>query len=296
LGQVQPASFLATPSSGLILSDYLVRMDNIVKILALRYSESSIVVVGKNGVLYANVDDSMTDYRGLVPYSESQLAYLLGLVKSERDYLKSKGIGLLLVVVPNKESVYPEFLPDDIKKINPTTHLDQIEEYFNKNSDIRFLDLKPTFMAAKQTQQIYYKTDSHWNSYGAFLAYGKIMEALGIKPHSITDYDFIPNPDENGDLSKVLKMSDIYAEPIGHRQLKDGIVSEKLPCAVVIHDSFYGDTDLKTLMAPHFDRVVDIRYGQLTLFSSEMIEREKPSVVIYIMVERVVGRYFMPWH
>ncbi len=298
IGQDKLESFVSNPKSGLIFSNYLVRLDNIIKILALRYSDDhrQVIIVGKEGNLYITSNDSMADYRGLVPYSDSELSYILGLVTSERDYLKSKGIGLLLVVAPNKQSIYPEFLPDNIKKIHPTTRLDQIMQYFKDNSDIRIMDLRQTLIDAKKSRQVYYKSDHHWNSYGAFLAYCKIMEALGLTPHQLSDYDYVQDSNSYSALGKLLQMEDIYSEPMGHLVLKEGVPSEKLSSAVIIHDSFYGSTDLKTFLAPHFDRIKDVSYGQLTLFSSQLIEQEKPDVVIYIMAEMVVGRYFMPWN
>ncbi|MCX6007004.1 MAG: DHHW family protein [Chloroflexi bacterium] len=290
------ADFVTNPKTGLVFFDYLVRLDNLIKITALRSTEINKVVIGKGGALYIDVDEGMADYRGLVPYTDNQLSYILDIVKSERDYLKSKDIQLLLVVAPNKESIYPEYLPDNIVKIQPVTRLDQIEQYFKANSDIQILDLRPTLISAKKSQQVYYKSDSHWNSYGAFLAYCKIMEALGLTPHSLSDYNFIEDENSGGDLGRMLKMGDVYTEPMGHRELKEGVISEKLPSAVIFHDSFYRVTDLKTMMAPHFDRIKAVSFGQLTLFSSQLIEQEQPNVVIYIMAERVAGRYFMPWH
>jgi len=288
-------NFVTDPENGLIYSDYLVRMDNITKIIFLRYSQSNMVVIGKDGWLYVDADDSMADYRGLVPYSGSHLSYILNIVKSERDYLRARGIPLLLVVAPNKESVYPEYLPDSIKKLGTETRLDQIEAYFKSNSDIQILDLRQVLIEAKNDKQVYRKTDSHWNSYGAYLAYCEIMKAIGLKPHPLKDYDEMVDTHTIGDLGQLLKMSDIYSEPVVHYRLKDGVISDKLPCAVIFHDSFYMATDLKPLMAPHFERIVDVRFGQLSLLSSQLIEQEKPDVVIYIMVERVVGQYFIPW-
>jgi hypothetical protein len=245
------------------------------------------VIIGKEGWLYVDTDESMLDYRGLVPYSESQLGYISGIVKSEIEYLKSKGIPLLLIVAPNKESIYPEFMPDNIKKGNQT-RLDQLVKV------IDLVDLRQALINAKD-KQVYRKTDTHWNNYGAYLVYSEIVFRLGIKPNSLSDYDEVFDEKPTSDLANLLKMPDIYKESVYHYKLKDGIQSDKIPSVLIFHDSFYEGTDLKPLLSAHFDKIKEVRFGQLTLFSSKLIEEVKPDVVIYIMVERCAGRYFMPW-
>ena len=293
--------FLQDEKSGLIFNDYLIRLDNIARIVIMNSSTSNIVVIGKDNWLFTDVNESMADYRGLTHLSESQLSYVLEIVKGERDYLKSKGIPLILVVAPNKESIYPEYMPDNIKKIGHDTQLDQVLRYFKENSDINIIDLRPILIAAKSERQVYRKNDSHWNSYGAFMAYREIIGATGLTAHDLGDYNEVVSTNEDGDnsgdLSRALKMEDMYPETevIKRYELKD-VVSDKLPSALIFHDSFYSSTNLQALLAPHFDKVTEVRYGQISLFSSALIEKEKPSVVIYIMVERVLPRYFSPWN
>jgi alginate O-acetyltransferase complex protein AlgJ len=269
--------FFTDQKSGLIFNDYLIRLDNIARIVVMNSSTSNIVVIGKDNWLFTDVNESMADYRGLNRLSDSQLSYVLEIAKSERDYLKAKGIPLILVVAPNKENIYPEYLPDNIKK-GGESQLDQVLTYFKENSDI--------------------KHDSHWNSYGSYIAYREIIGATGLTAHTLEDYnEVVQDGDITGDLSRLLKMEDMYpeSEVIMRYELKD-VPSETLPSALIFHDSFYTSTNLQALMKPHFEKITEVRYGQLTLFSSELVERVKPSVVIYIMVERVLPRYFMPWN
>jgi alginate O-acetyltransferase complex protein AlgJ len=287
--------FFTDQKSGLIFNDYLIRLDNIARIVVMNSSTSNIVVIGKDNWLFTDVNESMADYRGLTHLSESQLAYTLEIVKSEKAYLK--GIPLILVVAPNKESIYPEYMPEGIKKINKDTQLDQVLTYFKENSDIQIIDLRPVLIKAKSERQVYRKNDSHWNSYGAYLAYREIIGATGLTAHDLSDYnEVVQEGDITGDLSRLLKMEDMYpeSEVINWYQLKD-VPSETLPSALILHDSFYTSTNLQSLMASHFEKVTEVRYGQLTLFSSALVEKSNPSVVIYIMVERVLPRYFMPW-
>jgi uncharacterized protein (DUF1501 family) len=59
-------------------------------------------------------------------------------------------------------------------------------EYLQKNTEINVLDLRPVFMGASQSSQIYYKADAHWNCLGAYYASNEMiskMNALHLAQH-----------------------------------------------------------------------------------------------------------------
>ena len=58
------------------------------------------------------------------------------------------------------------------------------------------VDLRPALKAARQDQDVYYKTNTHWNGYGAFIAYTTIINALGssypeLKPYKTADLELV---------------------------------------------------------------------------------------------------------
>src|SRR5690606_19073256 len=60
----------------------------------------------------------------------------------------------------------------------------------------------------KKDRLIYHKFDTHWNDYGAFLAYqyffNKNIEELGISPKSINDFNVTWNDYNQGELIQML--------------------------------------------------------------------------------------------
>ena len=57
------------------------------------------------------------------------------------------------------------------------------------NSDIKFIDVRSAFTGALNTnRQLYYKTDHHYTSFAAFLAYSEYMKANGMTPLSESDF------------------------------------------------------------------------------------------------------------
>ncbi len=98
-------------------------------------------------------------------------------IRSFRDQLQARGIRLLVVPVPNKESIYPEMLArraEDAGVIvceQTRRLLDQLEQY-----GIEYVDLFEVFRRAKQEEgrsdpsRLYLAQDSHWSPEGARVA------------------------------------------------------------------------------------------------------------------------------
>ena len=99
-------------------------------------------------------------------------------LRNKQQWLASKGIQYLFAVVPGKQTVYPEYLPDYIYTRRGRSRLDQVVDYHKSQPDLNFLDLRPTLLTAKRRHRIYHITDSHWNIRGAYAGYLKIMEQI----------------------------------------------------------------------------------------------------------------------
>lgn len=91
----------------------------------------------------------------------------------------SKG-DIYFMLVPNSAEILKDKLPayapngDQIEIINKTK--DRL------SNEINFVDVYDT-LASHREDYIYYKTDHHWTTKGAYLAYQDLMEAMGINPH-----------------------------------------------------------------------------------------------------------------
>ena len=64
---------------------------------------------------------------------------------SRKKWLNERGISYYLIIAPNKQSIYPEFLPDYFHRGNITTQLDQLTELFAQDTSFHFLDLSDTY-------------------------------------------------------------------------------------------------------------------------------------------------------
>ena len=146
-------------------------------------SPSNDVTIGKDGWLflgsikkgYKKYYDPIGDARHANLYSKHDLKRLARHMTSLKAWLNNKGIEYVLVIAPNKHTIYFDKLPDYILKVNKYSATDQLIEHLKAHTSIAVVDLRKPLIENKNKHQLYYKTDTHWNHYGANIAQYKIM-------------------------------------------------------------------------------------------------------------------------
>ncbi len=281
--------------------------------LVLGDSPSRDVTFGKAGWLflgsirtgYNNYGNPMGDARNVGRYSEGDLQKVASYMSTMKQWLNAQGIEYLFVLVPNKHTVYPEFLPDYIQKVNPQSSSDQLVDYIRGHTDVTLVDLRQRLLGSKKEHLLYGMKDSHWNHYAANIAQYEIFQAIAsyfphaVKPHY---YQMTPGTGHTGgDLAEMIGIrnfkeltpgpvfkksckpvkrpgdadeTDIYSETCDTAQLK----------TLIFRDSFFN------FLRPYFSRQVSrITYVWGTLdfqILKQQLGIEKPDLVIEEMVER----------
>ncbi len=79
------------------------------------------VLVGRDGWLFLRPDgdQNFIAFRGLNPFSDDELNAWQHVLEQRAAWLAARGIPCLFVIPPNKETVYPEYLPDEVLSIRP---------------------------------------------------------------------------------------------------------------------------------------------------------------------------------
>ena len=132
---------------------------------------------------------------------EIQQTQLIQKLKHLELNLKERGIELVILIMPSKPFIYPEYLPlwVDINKSSRST-IDNFVGLIESETSIPILDLFDTLLEAKKSEEnkLFYFNDSHWNSVGAYYAWKRIIgffDENGIIHHPIDFSDFIQKPD-----------------------------------------------------------------------------------------------------
>ena len=168
------------------------------------------VIAGEDNYLflgnrYGNVIDKT---QGNFSYTKEDISKWTDKLKNLQTWYEEKNIKFIMIIAPNKHSVYVDKLPDWIK-INHLTITDAIVNA-SKQKNINILDLRPILIENKNIKPLYMQTDTHWNNVGAALGYEATIDyiyrtfSIKLKKPFYTFKDKYKHP---GDLADFLKIS-----------------------------------------------------------------------------------------
>ena len=295
--------------------DWLIKRYKTVK-YNLGDSPSADLTLGKDGWLflgniketYTKFHDPFGDVRNINLYTEGELKKFAENVSNFEAWLEVRDIPYVMVIPPNKHTTYFDKLPSSIQREAPTSALDQLIGYLRDNTDITIVDLRDSLSAERKTHDVFRKTDTHWNHYGANVAQ---YEILNVVKDLISDrktpklYEMRLDEPRLGDLAGMLGVDlegDANPQPIltGECQPTRKTAETNLPkttvwtCdtrelkALIYHDSFFGA--LKPYFNRHFSRTTYIPTAANPKSVKEQIEFNKPDIFIEEWVERKLPR------
>ena len=162
-----------------------------------RESATPEVLLGTDGWLY--YADTLADYTGADPMTARQLWCAARNLALIQEYAQSQGADFLFVCAPNKNTIYPEYMPARDPRAEGPSSLDRLEALLEKQG-VAFCDVRRTLLDAPELT--YYRTDSHWNGYGSALACDAVLSALGWES-ALAGEEFSLQP-HTGDLYQML--------------------------------------------------------------------------------------------
>lgn len=159
-------------------------------------------IYGLDDWLFYTGDNSIGYYEGTNVLSEDEMAWLSNKYKALSDKCTEKGIDVIFAVPPNKEQVFPEYMPS--YNVQTDYKREQVlEDYIKATSDTHYIYLLDDEVGIKSKYTPYYKQDTHWNSVGAFVGVMAIYKELGYPYTSIDDVDVTIVKTYGGDLSSM---------------------------------------------------------------------------------------------
>ncbi len=281
---------------------YLIRWHSMSK-LALGVSPSPKALVGRDGFLFYAGEQSVDYFRAVKPFTARELAHWREDLERRRALLAELGVRYLVVVAPNKETIYPEFMPAALRPVRAETRLDQLVADLRANSRVEIVDLRGALRRAKESGRVYHRTDTHWNDVGAAVAAKEILARLSAW---FPDLEAQPagavkvRMEKGGDLARILALEDRFPEeqievvrsaPPRARKLPGTPDYMQItecgecrgPRVVMNRDSF--GANLAPLLAEHFSRAI---FVDGTKIDGTLVEKERPAIVIQEFVERAL--------
>ncbi len=286
-------------------------------IFGIRFNEK--VEEGKDGWYFYKNDNNVEIAKGKYKIDSDFLESMARKQMRIKNKLAEQGIDYALILPPSKVSIYPEEIAEaDVGVIE--TPVDIIADYLEKNTDIKVIRLKQELLEAKKEKQVYFKTDTHWNETGAYVAYGKIINDLnkfGIIHSEPVDVDFV-ECEYTGEFAAMYGNVDILPaektltseindpkaveltegqryEEIGsiknglgefypHRVFMNESAEDKK--ALVFGDSMFGLWNMTELLSENFS---ELTYIWSRNIDQAYIDCVKPDVVLYEVTERYLN-------
>ena len=162
------------------------------------------VIVGRDGWLYT--EESAADYIGDT-LSSREIHNIAGTVRIMQKYAEQNGCRFVFTVAPDKNTIYPEYMPSGYTGGN-ITNLQLLEQEL-AGLNVNYVDLRSMLLRHKENgEELYLRTDTHWNNLAALYSYNEIENALDKEHKTYSGASFEIRNDWVGDLSKMLYPSD----------------------------------------------------------------------------------------
>lgn len=162
--------------------------------------ESNNVITGKDGWLFTG--ESVDEYSGVMK-SERSVHNISETVRIMQKSITSQGANFVFMIAADKNQIYPEYMPSGFIK-NEKNTLTVLEKYL-KDDKINYVSMKDEMLRQKKTgNQVYLKTDTHWNGLGALYGYNAVMNAAGSPHETFSGVSFTVRNDWEGDIGKML--------------------------------------------------------------------------------------------
>lgn len=141
--------------------------------LALGKKENNGIIYGDNNFLFDKFDT----------INKNNLNKNISLLKNFISYTNAN---FNLMLIPESFSIYKEYLPYGVNLIDEINYIEKINDYFSELNNVSIINIINTFIENKD-EYIYYKTDHHWTSYGAYLAYKEFCALNNLTSVNIND-------------------------------------------------------------------------------------------------------------
>ena len=183
----------------------LANADAILKSKLFKTSNIEKAIVGKNEWIYFN--GSLNDYFGRDMLNDREIYASAKTIALMQEYTESKGCSYIFTVAPNKNTLYPENMPDNYLAAEGDTNIEHLRDKLAEmrtpdGQEINYVDLQKTFL--EQDHVMYHKWDTHWNNEGAALACDQLLGSVGKDHYDYSNEPYTIEKNHKGDIWEML--------------------------------------------------------------------------------------------
>ncbi len=285
---------------------YLSRLDSMYTFYTTGEIASSQVLKGNEGWLFYKTSTDgqpIEDYEGTNRYTPAELDSILSSALWTQRELEGRNIKFAIIVAPNKENVYSEFMPD-IYTHAEISSTDILIDYLKKRG-VNIINPKEDLLDNHSQFQLYYSYDTHWNQLGAYIGVKNILEFWNISVPELSERTILlGNPDpEVGDLADLIGLREqVFNDEIEYMVDGTGLmdceefsgqqnISEVLyysnPDAQVQSSILLVGDSFRSAMVPSLrEKFSDVYVVHRNYYTSGLLDKIDPEYLIAEYVER----------
>lgn len=248
--------------------------------------------------------DSIADVEGVSAYSADEIKQMVGNMKKNTEELANKSIKTYFLVLPNKANVYREYLPDFIHFYREKSRTEEVVTAAFDDGINNLVYPKQELIDGKNDGTTYYRQDTHWNAFGSFIGFKKMMKMMEPE-YDDFDYEVKYEARENfGDLIHATGIMNYLKDTVPevtylpenqYSLQKDEEFSKYNNVTVSINETapikktllIVGDSyreSIKKYFYRVYSRVIDLHRQD---FKYAIVEKYKPDIILHENVERL---------
>lgn len=160
------------------------------------------VVAGERGWIFSN--ETIGDYMNTNAFDGNDMQSIGITLSLIQEKIEADGGQFLFMPVPNKNSIYPEYMPVRYLRADEN-NLTKIYEVLDDRK-VSYINLKDVLTEEKTEapEKLYYKRDTHWTPFGAYASYEELMKKLGKVPVEVDTDKYTYAYTRKADLDQLL--------------------------------------------------------------------------------------------
>lgn len=243
--------------------------------------------------------ETLADYAG-VTLTEAEIDNIAKRLAKVCDYVRSQGKEPLFVIVPNKNSIYGEYMPARFGSCAQVRNLTLLQERMGEKN-VPYVDTYRILLENKEKDELYLHEDTHWNNTGARLVLNEIYAKYNI-PETYDLSEYVIEESHEPDLYKMLfpatqhyEQQRIYDDGktykyVGRLHSLDDMTirtssGDGSGKAVLVYRDSFGRAMIP-YMAASFDKAV---FNRSTPYNLSLVGQTECDYVLFEIVERNLG-------
>lgn len=156
--------------------DEWISLQSVIETTLLQKQQSGGILLGEDDTMYPRTFGLLASEERTLPKNIKAL-----------EALCSRYSGKVSVMLaPAASAIYPEKVPANAPLLDENRYLDELCQTVQAAGG-QFVDVRPALTEHKE-EYLYYRTDHHWTTLGAYYAYEQLCDTLGLVPFELSTH------------------------------------------------------------------------------------------------------------